>query len=340
MSQRTETEAIVKAGQPTAWRAIGLSTGVTVVAVVGIALGWLVMWSANVRLAPDPVADARQAALEAEQARAKRDAARFAALGPAGPALDMNAVGRGKRLYDAACITCHGPEGRGVPKMGKDLVEGRFSLKTSDHDLAAFIAAGRTADDRLNTTGMPMPARGGRTDFADKDLTDIVTYLRALQDPRRVTGAIPEVRVAVLDDEEDAPAVQPVANVQPATPAGPAATVASAPATDVAAPTLALDPAAITRGKKVYNSCIACHGRTGEGVAKVGADLKHSDFVKKKTDEELLAFIKKGRQPGDPDSKLNLAMPAKGGNPSLKDNQIQDVIVYLRSLQQAAADAK
>jgi len=103
-------------------------------------------------------------------------------------------------------------------------------------------------------------------------------------------------------------------------------------------PVVALDPAAVARGKKVYMTCMARHGKTGEGIKMTGADLLHSKFVARKSDEELLNFVKTGRTPNDPDSVLKLNMPPKGGNPALKDEQIRDVIAYVRSLQQAAAN--
>ena len=37
--------------------------------------------------------------------------------------------------------------------------------------------------------------------------------------------------------------------------------------------------------------------------------------------------------PTDPDTRLKLTMPPKGGNPALNDKQLADVVSYLRSLQ-------
>lgn len=313
----------------------GLVVGMTVAALLVWALGWWVMWAANVRLSPDPVRDARLAAEEA----ARVEAERLAKLGPPGPALDLHSVARGQRLYAAACIACHGADGRGVPNIGKDLVKGKFVVGTKDADLVAMIAAGRDVSDPRNTTKLPMPARGGRADFTNEHLADVVAYIRSLQDPRRVNGDLPEVEVAVLDaPPEEPPAPKPVEQV--ASTSNQPSNQASNQSTSPAAAPVAFDPETLKRGKRVFASCMACHGMNGTGVAKMGADLVHSKFVTSKSDEELHAFIKKGRQPGDPESVMNLSMPAKGGNPALKDNQIQDVIVYIRSLQQAAADAK
>ena len=58
-----------------------------------------------------------------------------------------------------------------------------------------------------------------------------------------------------------------------------------------------------------------------------------SDFVKGLSDQELLAFIKKGRPTSDPANTTGVDMPPKGGNPSLTDQQILDIIAYIRSLQ-------
>ena len=101
-----------------------------------------------------------------------------------------------------------------------------------------------------------------------------------------------------------------------------------------------VDAEAAVRGKKVYSSCIACHGKEGLGVKNMGKDLVHSPFVAKLSNEELLAFVKKGRDPSDPLNTTKLAMPSKGGNPALKDGQLADAIQYIRSLQAASLPKK
>ena len=88
-------------------------------------------------------------------------------------------------------------------------------------------------------------------------------------------------------------------------------------------------------GKELFGmTCIACHGPTGTGIPNLGANLRESKFVAAHTDDELLAFIKKGRQPGEPNSVLGLTMPPKGGNPALDDNGIHDIIAFIRTLQE------
>ena len=95
-----------------------------------------------------------------------------------------------------------------------------------------------------------------------------------------------------------------------------------------------------TRGKPIFlGTCAACHGMEGGGIKSQGANLVASSFVGKLDDVQLLAFVKKGRQPFDADSTMHLAMPGKGGNPILNDQNLIDTIAFIRSLRTAAAAA-
>ncbi len=95
----------------------------------------------------------------------------------------------------------------------------------------------------------------------------------------------------------------------------------------------ALDPAAIARGTQVYAaSCMACHGAEGAGIPNFGKALAGTEFVASRSDGELLAFIKQGRPSWDAENTTGIDMPPKGGNPAVTDEQLRDVIAYLRSL--------
>lgn len=268
-----------------------------------------------------------------------------AALEAAMPKLDLMTVATGKRLYEASCVACHGVDGRGVPNLGRDLVNSRLARRIPDGELLQLIIHGRKPGDAGYVGPIPMPPRGGRDDFSDEHIAAVVSYVRALQVPSRVAeGAIPDVEVAVLDGVDEPP-VEPAAPVAPVAPTGPVVAVATpAPADtpgvaatdDAAVEAVVFDADTLKRGKRVYNSCIACHGKNGAGIASTGADLIHSSFVRSSSNDALRDFIKSGRAPGAPGSVMNLNMPAKGGNPALKDNQIDDVVIYIRSLQQSA----
>ena len=86
-------------------------------------------------------------------------------------------------------------------------------------------------------------------------------------------------------------------------------------------------------GEEKFNEvCISCHGPGGEGIEGLGKPFTTSDFLLVQSDEELLAFIKKGRPVGDPTNTTGVDMPPKGGNPALTDEQIMDIIAYMRTL--------
>jgi hypothetical protein len=55
-------------------------------------------------------------------------------------------------------------------------------LYASDADLLAFLRVGRPAGHPDNTTGVSMPASGGRPDWTDADLLAVIAYVRQLRD--------------------------------------------------------------------------------------------------------------------------------------------------------------
>jgi mono/diheme cytochrome c family protein len=109
----------------------------------------------------------------------------------------------------------------------------------------------------------------------------------------------------------------------------------AATATPTAAPVAAQPVAAgdAAKGQQLFvSTCAACHGPNGEGVKGLGKDLITSEFTKGLADDELMAFIKRGRDMSDPLNTTGIAMPPKGGNPALQDEQIVDIIAFLRSI--------
>jgi disulfide bond formation protein DsbB len=114
---------------------------------------------------------------------------------------------------------------------------------------------------------------------------------------------------------------------------------AATPSPAAAAPAEAQPVAAVAgdaaNGQKIYSQlCIACHGPQGKGVQGLGKDLTTSTFVAEKSDMELVDFIKVGRDPGDPLNTTGVAMPPKGGNPALDDQDIADIVSFVRTIHQ------
>jgi disulfide bond formation protein DsbB len=105
---------------------------------------------------------------------------------------------------------------------------------------------------------------------------------------------------------------------------------AQSAAPDNSGPAASGDAAA---GQKIFSStCAACHGPAGEGVPGLGKDMTSSEFIAGKTDQELVDFIKVGRDPSDPLNSTGVAMPVKGGNPSLSDQDLYDIVAYIRTI--------
>lgn len=81
-------------------------------------------------------------------------------------------------------------------------------------------------------------------------------------------------------------------------------------------------------------TCSACHGPDAKGLPNLGKDLTTSVFLRSQTDDENLAFVKEGRPMDHPDNTQGIDMPPKGGNPALSDEDILDIIAYLRSIEE------
>lgn len=244
--------------------------------------------------------DARLAAIEAAFAYERLvDAPALAAI-PADEAM------HGREVFMTACVTCHAANGVGIEGLGKNLVQSDFVAAQTDEQLEAFLLVGRP-----NARPLAMPAKGGRDDLTAEDLRRVAAYVRGLQDPRRMP-ALPEYVAA--------PIAPPTADET-------AAALAAAGGDAELAEYIA-------SGTKLFAStCIACHGAGGVGIKGNGKALAHNDFIASLDDDALLAFVKRGRDPGDPKNTTGVAMPPKGGNPALSDDDILDVIAYLRTLQ-------
>jgi disulfide bond formation protein DsbB len=204
---------------------------------------------------------------------------------------DAAVVEQGQQLF-TLCSACHGPDARGLPNLGKDLVASEFVAAQTDDALVQFIVTGRPIWDPLNTTGIDMPGKGGNPAMTTEDIQAIIAYIRTLS--------------AENSDEAQA---APVSNES-----------------------IAYDPTAVSQGEQLFVQCAACHGPNGRGLPNLGKDLVASEFAAGLTDDELMAFVKTGRPIWDPLNTTGIDMPGKGGNPALTDDDIMAIIAYIRSL--------
>ncbi|MFN0135900.1 MAG: cytochrome c [Phycisphaerae bacterium] len=236
---------------------------------------------------------------------------RLAAL-PAQPIVATDVAGHGREIFRNVCGVCHGPGGLGMPGLGKDIVRSDFVADATDAMLVAFIEKGRDANDPLNTTKIAMPPKGGNPALTDGDLQSVVSYVRALQDPRRMPNLPTWQPKPIVVSQQDKDAALAAA--------GGDAELAGY----------------IASGNKLFHStCVACHGQGGVGIQGNGKSLANNEFIQSLDDDGLLAFVKQGRGPSDPKNTTGIQMPPKGGNPAMSDDDILDVVAYLRTLQPA-----
>ncbi len=88
------------------------------------------------------------------------------------------------------------------------------------------------------------------------------------------------------------------------------------------------------KGKdKFIGTCSACHGQDAKGVTGLGKDLTTSAFTKGLSDADFIAFVVKGRPASDPANTTKVDMLPKGGNPALTDQDLADIVAYVRTLQ-------
>lgn len=101
---------------------------------------------------------------------------------PPPPPTSAGDIAAGKIKFEGTCISCHGPDAKGLPNLGKDLTVSVFLTDNSDEQMVAFLQKGRPASDPANTTGVDMPPRGGNPALTDTDLLNIIAYVRSLHE--------------------------------------------------------------------------------------------------------------------------------------------------------------
>jgi mono/diheme cytochrome c family protein len=275
------------------------------------------------------------------------EAAAVAALPTAEPAAEAAApaaavasyspeqIALGQQVFSTTCSACHGMDARGVPGLGKNLLESAFVHGLSDDALLQFIIVGRDAFHPDNTTGNAMPARGGNPMVTDAQLMAVVAYLRSQSGMGPVGDAPPSgeaVAQAVGETHTPVPpTAEPTDSPTQAAPANepgtavPAAAVSIASAPPTLAPTLApdFDPAAAYAW-----SCGGCHGLDGQGAGVAGPALQNSALM---TDAHALrAFLSQQQPPLDP--AIDFPHPVRGGYPELTDAQLDALIAYVQRL--------
>ena len=91
--------------------------------------------------------------------------------------------------------------------------------------------------------------------------------------------------------------------------------------------------AGVKAGKAVFDRvCATCHGKDANGLPKLGKGLRNNEFTQSQSDAELVAFLKEGRPATHPLNTTGVDMPPKGGDPTIKVEDLQNVVKFLRTL--------
>jgi cytochrome c5 len=205
----------------------------------------------------------------------------------------------GVQVYKAACAACHDAGAAGAPKLGDSA------------GWASRIATGLEAlvHSAVNGKGA-MPAKGGNAALTEAEITRAVAYMANESGGKFAEPAMEDAApAAAAEPAAAAPAPAPMEVPAIAAPAYDDAPVAAAPAVAPAA-------AAGIDGQAVYNkACAACHAMGVAGAPKFGDKGQWAPRIATGLDSMVNNAIKgKG------------AMPAKGGNVTLKDAEVKAAV--------------
>lgn len=82
---------------------------------------------------------------------------------------------------------------------------------------------------------------------------------------------------------------------------------------------------------KFIGTCAGCHGVDGHGMPGLGQNLT-DPAIQDLSDEVILQKIVKGVPKGTPENQTGIDMPPKGNNTVLSDQDLVDILAYLRTL--------
>ncbi|OFM31515.1 c-type cytochrome [Neisseria sp. HMSC068C04] len=205
---------------------------------------------------------------------------------------------QGDQIFNKICIQCHAADSI-VPNAPKFENKGDWAPRIAQ----GFDTLFQHALNGFNA----MPAKGGAADLTDQELKRVITYMA-----NKAGGTFP-------DPDAAAPADAAASGEVASAPAAEGAATADVPKADAAKAEDKGAAAGGADGKKVYEaSCQACHGGAVPGVPHVG---KKEDWAPR---------IKQGKDTLHKHALEGFnAMPAKGGNGSLSDDEVKAAVDYM-----------
>jgi mono/diheme cytochrome c family protein len=94
--------------------------------------------------------------------------------------MTLNMIRQGDELFrgKGGCVTCHGPDGGGMPASGSGITAGLNFLPSSWDAIDAAIKAG--LPEPMTRTPIAMPPRGAQSNLTDKETRLIAAYVWAI----------------------------------------------------------------------------------------------------------------------------------------------------------------
>jgi mono/diheme cytochrome c family protein len=101
-------------------------------------------------------------------------------LPPLSQGMTVAMIQQGDALFrgKGGCVTCHGPDGGGMPASGSAITAGLNFIPSSWEAIDALIKAG--APEPLTRTPIAMPPRGAQSNLTDEETRLIAAYVWAI----------------------------------------------------------------------------------------------------------------------------------------------------------------
>ena len=224
------------------------------------------------------------------------------AAAPAGDSASSGGDIDGEGIYGNVCSACHASGAAGAPIRGE---EDAWAART-EQGFATLV------DHAINGIGA-MPAKGGNASLSDEEVEAAVAYM---VEP---VMEVPELGGGDEAASEEAGSEEAAAE-ETAAAEGDAAAEEEMAANEDAAASEEASGGSDLDGEALYASsgCVACHDNGVAGAPTKGDSEAWAARLEKGADELYASAI----------NGIG-AMPAKGGNPNLSDEEVMAVVDYL-----------
>ena len=226
------------------------------------------------------------------------------AAAPAGDSASSGGSIDGEGIYGSVCVACHASGAAGAPIRGE---EEAWAART-EQGFATLV------DHAINGIGA-MPAKGGNASLSDEEVEAAVAYLvEPVMEVPELGGGDEAASEEAGSEEETAAAEGDAAAEEEMAANDDAASEENAAASEEASGGSDLDGAALYAS----SGCVACHDNGVAGAPTKGDSEAWAARLEKGADELYASAI----------NGIG-AMPAKGGNPNLSDEEVMAVVDYL-----------